>query len=554
MSARKQPNQNQTAEGRMAVIYARYSSQNQRDVSIDQQVEACRKYAAAHDIEVIRVYHDHAMTGTNDNRPAFRQMIHDSASRAFSYVIVYTLDRFSRDRYDSAVHKHTLKEHGVKVLSAMENIDEGPMGVLMESVLEGFAEYYSKELAQKVKRGIMDNVSKCYTVGRVPLGYRRGADGRYEIVPEEADLVREIYARFRAGEELASISRDLNSRGLTTKGGSVWSRSSYRILLHDERYIGVYSHCGTRVEGAVPAILGKALFDEVQVMCKNKPRPENSPRKRRRESGTYLLTGKLYCGECKSPMVGISGTSHMGNLHFYYVCKGRREHRETCRMKNISRDRVELMVAEQLRLMISRPEVAAWMADTVMEYLRTEGRPDHVTILENRLKAIRKEKENTLKAIRMGVIASSVQEMLAQIEDEEKTVAAQLAIAQEESKIPFTRAHVIAWFESFASGDIEDKAYQEKLIDHFLIRAYLYPDGLKLIVNHSGRGDTEIDVPFNIDTVEATASSTLEIAAEVAEEVRTSGEKLRITHLIRTTQIYLVCGVFVLVSHQHRQK
>ena len=122
-----------------AVIYARYSSHNQRDVSIEQQVAACRKYADKNGMEILRIYDDHAMTGTNDNRPEFRRMIRDSASGAFSCVIVYSLDRFSRDRYDSAVHKHTLRDNGVKVLSATENIQDNPTGILMESILEGFA-------------------------------------------------------------------------------------------------------------------------------------------------------------------------------------------------------------------------------------------------------------------------------------------------------------------------------------------------------------------------------------------------------------------------------
>ena len=164
----KQSQQQET--GKIAVIYARYSSSNQRDVSIEQQVKACRKYAESNGYDVVRVYADHAMTGMNDNRPQFQMMIRDSATHAFQFVIVYSLDRFSRNKYDSAIHKHTLKENGVAVLSAVENISDGPVGVLMESVLEGFAEYYSKELAQKVRRGMQSNAEKCMVLGPLPLG------------------------------------------------------------------------------------------------------------------------------------------------------------------------------------------------------------------------------------------------------------------------------------------------------------------------------------------------------------------------------------------------
>ena len=182
------------------------------------------------------------MTGTNDNRPEFQQMILDSASCAFSFVIVYTLDRFSRDRYDSAVHKHTLKENGVKVLSAMENIQDNPVGALMESVLEGFAEYYSKELAQKIRRGKRDNAEKCMVNGPLPYGYRKGKDGRYEIIPEEARIVQEIYQRVIYGEMFISILNDLNARGVPTKSGGKWNKSSFNTLLHNPKYFGVYQY------------------------------------------------------------------------------------------------------------------------------------------------------------------------------------------------------------------------------------------------------------------------------------------------------------------------
>ena len=166
-----------------AVIYARYSSDNQRDASIDQQVKVCEKYAADQGYQILRVYDDRALTGKTDKRPAFLRMIRDSARRDFQYVIVYSLDRFSRNKYDSVMHKHTLKENGVTVLSAMEHITDDPTGALMESILEGFAEYYSKELAQKIHRGLKDNAEKGIVNGSIALGYRRGADGHAEIVP-----------------------------------------------------------------------------------------------------------------------------------------------------------------------------------------------------------------------------------------------------------------------------------------------------------------------------------------------------------------------------------
>lgn len=243
-----------------AVIYARYSSHSQRDVSIEQQVRACKQFAERHGIEIVKVYDDRALTGTNDRRPGFQKMIQDAKKSSWNYVIVYTLDRFARDRYDSAVYKRQLKDAGVKVLSAMENISDDPTGVLMESLLEGLAEYYSKELSRKIKRGMSDNAGKCMVNGSLPLGYVRGTDGHYAIDEAEADIVREIFRRTANGEKFISIINDLNNRCILTKRGSHWNRSSFNTLLSNERYVGIYIHGDVIIPGGIPRIIDQSLF------------------------------------------------------------------------------------------------------------------------------------------------------------------------------------------------------------------------------------------------------------------------------------------------------
>ena len=498
--------------GKIAVIYARYSSHNQRDVSIEQQVNACRKYAADHGLDVIRIYDDHAMTGTNDNRPQFQRMIRDSATGAFDYVIVYQLDRFSRDRYDSAIHKHALKENGVKVLSAMENIGDDPTGVLMESVLEGFAEYYSKELAQKIRRGMMHNAEKCMVIGPLPLGYKKGKDGRFEIIPEEAQIVQEIFDRVAKGEVFANIFRDLNERGVTTKRGLPWDRNSFSNILHSEKYIGVYEYADLRIEDGIPPIIDKELFDRVQERCRTKPNPRHNPQKRRRESGVYLLTGKLYCGECKGPMVGVSGTGSHGELHFYYACKTRRDKKGACHKKQVTRDYAEELVASELKKVISQPKVIEWIADRATEYLKEHQETDEIVMLKEQLATTKKEKENTLRVIRSGTnIPSSILEMVADLEVKESSLAAKLSLAQDKVKNDLTRDDMIAVIETFTTGDVKDKNYQEMLFDAFLVRAYLYDDRVKVIFTYTGTGTDEVEVLFDPDDVEAEALNSIDI-------------------------------------------
>ncbi len=541
-----------TAE-KIAVIYARYSSHNQRDVSIEQQVNACRKYAEENDLEVIRVYDDHAMTGTNDNRPEFQHMIRDSASGAFSYVIVYTLDRFSRDRYDSVIYKRKLKENGVKVLSAMENISDNPTGVIMESVLEGFAEYYSRELAQKIRRGIVNNAEKCMVIGPLPFGYKKGADGRFEIIPEEAQIVQEIFGRVAVGEAFVNIFHDLNGRGIPTKRGQPWDRSSFTKLLHNEKYIGVYRYSDICIEDGIPPIIDKELFDKVQERCRTKPNArgtKQNPQKRRRENGVYLLTGKLFCGECKSPMVGVSGTGSHGELHYYYTCKNHRANKTACHKKQVTRDYAEKLVAIKLKQLISQQEVIEWLADSVLAYLKEHQETDEIVMLKEKLSTLRKEKDNTLKAIRQGVIHPAVQDMLEQISVEESSLAAKLAIAQDRIRNDITRGHVIAWVETFKDGDVKDKNYQEQLFDAFLVRAYLYDDHIRIVFTYTGKGTEEVDVPFDVDTVEENAVESIEItdSGEMVPGSYKVSQPPPQSPYTNFSRIYLVAGLFVLVS------
>ena len=138
----------QSNQLKTAVIYARYSSENQNEQSIDGQLRVCQEYAKVNNIIILDTYIDRAMTGTNDNRPAFQQMIADSKHKKWDYVLVYKLDRFSRNKYESAIHKHTLKENGVKVKSATEMIPDSPEGILIEAIHEGYAEYYSADVSR----------------------------------------------------------------------------------------------------------------------------------------------------------------------------------------------------------------------------------------------------------------------------------------------------------------------------------------------------------------------------------------------------------------------
>ena len=144
------------------VLYMRYSSTNQTEQSVEGQNHVCEEYCAKNGLNIVGKYIDRATSASHDTekRTEFLRMIADSAKGYFSAVVVYRLDRFARNRYDSAIYKQKLRQNGVRLLSACEPLDESPESVILESVLEGMAEYYSKELAQKVRRGQRESVAK----------------------------------------------------------------------------------------------------------------------------------------------------------------------------------------------------------------------------------------------------------------------------------------------------------------------------------------------------------------------------------------------------------
>ena len=496
----------QPSDSPEAVIYARYSSHSQRDVSIEQQIRACKLFAERHGIDVVKIYEDRALTGTNDKRPGFQQMIQDAKRGGWSYVIVYTLDRFARDRYDSAVYKRQLKQLGVKVLSAMENISDDPTGILMESMLEGLAEYYSKELSRKVQRGHEDNARKCLVNGALPLGYVKGPDSRYQICEPEAEIVREIFRRVKDQEHFSSIIADLNARGVLTKKGKKWNRSSFNQILSNERYTGVYIYRDIRTPGGIPQIVTQEVFDSVQCILHLKPNARRdhsgtTPQKRRREGGVYLLTGKLYCGHCKSAMTGVSGTSHTADPHFYYTCKGRRADHSSCSKKNVRRDHIERFVATALRDTMLTDTAIRALAAAAIEYQQRTGTNHELESLKNQLADVNRSLNNLLSAIEAGIFTATTQNRMVELEAQKRDLIRLITAAEAEAEEALTYEEIIATLELFQHGDVTDKDYQEALIDTFLVAAYVYDDRVKFIFNLGG-DKSDIEIPFDIDTVD----------------------------------------------------
>lgn len=465
-----------------AVIYARYSSHKQNDVSIEQQVAECRDYAENEGYQVIRVYADHAVSGTTDNRPQFQQMIHDAERKDFTAVICWKLDRFARNRYDSATYKYRLKKHGVKVVYAKESIPDTPEGILLESILEGSAEYYSANLSQNIKRGMQYNAEQClFNGGHIPMGYHIGEDRKYHIYEPEADVVRWIFRQVADGVSYVDISNELNSRGIRTSKGKLWSRSSYCTLLRNEAYIGVYKSCEKRVENGIPAIVDRQIFEEVQKKLEKK----QEVRGRHTGNEDYMLTGKLRCGLCNAYMTGFCGTSRNGERHYYYGCRTRREG-SGCKKEYIRKDRIEQIVVDLTLKYVLQPDMIERIADAVVAFQEREAaESSQLHYLKDRLADTQRAHANMLKAIEAGIITESTKKRLMELEAEISDLKMSLRV-EEASHPHFKREDIVLWLSSFRNGSTKDKRFCQKVIDTFISVIYVYDDHIKIGFNYSG--------------------------------------------------------------------
>lgn len=318
-----------------AVIYARYSSDNQREESIEGQIRECTAFAEKNGMTVLKHYIDRAYSAKTDDRPQFQQMIKDSDKHLFDVILVWNLDRFARNRYDSARYKNQLKKNGVKVVSATELISEGSEGVLLESILEGMAEYYSADLSEKVSRGLTENALKCkHNGGPAPTGYIIDADHFLQIDPIKAPFVLEAFQRYAEGATMTDIRDWLNEKGVTNSVGKPMNYNTVQLMLRNRRYIGEYSFRDIVIPDGIPAIVPQELFDRVQdKMEKNKKAPA-----RHKAENDYLLTTKLYCGYCGAYLCGESGTSHTREVHHYYKCVSVKKHRKICHKRRSRRN------------------------------------------------------------------------------------------------------------------------------------------------------------------------------------------------------------------------
>ncbi len=483
------------------MIYARYSSENQREESIEGQLRECKEYAEHNGIIIIKNYIDRALSAKTDNRPEFQHMIKDSAKGLFDVVLVWKLDRFARNRYDSAHYKSILRKNGVKVISAKESISEGPEGIILESMLEGMAEYYSAELAQKVTRGMTENALKArYNGGIMPLGYMVDKDKHYVINPNTAPIVKEIFTHYANGEVIKDIIASLNSRGFTTTKGAKFNKSSLHTLLKNRKYIGEYKYKDIIIPNAIPPIISKELFRKVQKRMESN---KHAPAKEKAKI-SYLLSTKLFCGKCGALMVGESGYGHKNQMYHYYKCANAKKYK-TCDKKTVKKDYIENLVVRLTKQTVLKDDVIEQIADTVYNLQSKEN--TIIKVLKENLREVETGINNMLNAIQQGIVTSSTKQRLEDLEHRKSEI--EVAILNEEIEHPvLTKEQIIFWINRFKDMDMGNENNCQCLIDTFVNSVYLYDDKIVITYNFKdGTRTTSLDEIENSDLVQNASPS-----------------------------------------------
>jgi len=463
-----------------AVIYARYSSGKQTDQSIEGQLRDCYAFAEREGYTVIREYIDRALTGRSDDRPQFQQMIADAAKRQFGVIIVWKLDRFSRNRYDSAMYKARLKKYGVRVVSATENISDAPEGIILEGMLESLAEYYSANLANHVKRGMRESAMKGNsTGGSIPFGFRV-ENKRFVTDEERAPFLRYAFAQYADGVPLKDILDTLTAKGVRTRSGKPLSYATFHRAFHNKRYLGIYTYNGIEIPGGCDMLIDEETFQRVQRRLEATRRAPAA----RKAVVEYLLSGKVFCGMCGAPIVGESGRGAGGSVYNYYTCANRKKH-HSCKKKNEKKGYLEWYIVEQTVLYVLSPERIDFIAEKVVELYDSEFGNDHVKELERRVSRLNDEIQQAIDASLKvsGKLRERyykrLEELQLQLEEDE----ADLARLRLTERIPFTAEEVKAWMRLFCNGDPLDFEYQRRIIDTFVQSVYLYDDKLEIYYN-----------------------------------------------------------------------
>lgn len=422
-----------------AVIYARYSSTNQTEQSIEGQVHVCQDYAKRNDIIIVDSYIDRAISGTTDERESFQRMLKDSNNKKWDYVLVYKLDRFARNKYESAIHRKHLKDNDIKLLSAMENIPETPEGVLLESLLEGMNQYFSEELAQKVSRGLHESRMKGHCIGSVPYGYIK-ENKKLIVNHEESQILNRIYKDYASGKTILKISKNLEEENITNKGRK-FIPEVIRYILKREIYTGICKINGKVYDKIYPQIITKELYNKVMERY-NKTRYGS----RKDNHEIFRLKDKIFCGYCNRKMYPVSAISSNGEHLRYYNCIGTKK--DNCKNKRMYKDFIEGVVDKFLIEQFNTPKNLGILTEKIFEvHKKRVNSNTSLSTLKNDLQKVNTSIANIMSAIEKGIITDTTKQRLEELEKSKKELQEKVIIEQSKERYELTKEDIQNFFK-----------------------------------------------------------------------------------------------------------
>ncbi len=466
-----------------AVVYARFSSHRQGEQSIEGQVAEAERFAQNHGLTIIHTYADRAQTGRNDNREQFQLMLADAAKHKFDALIVWKTDRIGRNKEEIALNKYHLKKNGIKIYYVAESIPDTPEGIILESVIEGMAAYYSEQLSQNIKRGQRASAAKAQsTGGNRPLGYLTGPDKKFIIDPKNAPTVKLVFDLYSKGKTIAQIVSILNERGHRTLKGKPFTHNSLRTMLKNEKYIGIYTYKDEiRIENAIPPIIDVETFNKVQEMLKYNQRAAAH----KNSKTEYLLTERLFCGKCGAMMVGVSGTSRRGNRHHYYYCHNQRK--KLCNKKPVRQAWIENLVLEYVINLIQDEELLEYIAENTYNYYIAQNTDTAYTkSLQKNLSDVEKSISNLVRAIEQGIFNEAMKKRMNELDEQKAEIESALASAKLKQDLGLKKEHILYFLHRFANMDYTDVNCQKILIKTFVNSVFVYDDKVVLTFNYSG--------------------------------------------------------------------
>ncbi|MBQ1790561.1 MAG: recombinase family protein [Oscillospiraceae bacterium] len=469
--------QQPTCQPKTAVAYARYSSAQQRDVSIEQQLRDIRAYAEREGYIIIHEYIDRAKSGFkhSDRRAEFQEMLRAASSGMFDTVLAWKVDRFGRNRRESSMYKGQLADLGVSVRYAMEPIPDGAAGVLTEGMLEAIAEWYSRNLSENIRRGKKDNAGKALYNGIKIFGYDKGGDGHYVVNEADAALVRRVFSLYAQGNSVTTIENTLKAEGVLTANGVPFGHSRILYMITNEAYIGTYHFDGITIPGGLPAIIDRETWEVCQQLR------QKTSRHYEKKPDTYIMSGKCTCGLCGGNVRGTSGIGR-GHAYYYYIC-GTKRSKGTCNLPLLRKEFFEKKILDYLFDEVLAGELLNRFGDMIIETLKASRETSPISQMERSLHDIRRRIENINKAISEGIWTASTGEMLRDLTRQAEDMEKNISYHQLTEKKTISKDRVMFLLHKVADGNRADPEAVKTLIGVLVNSITVYEHWLRIVIN-----------------------------------------------------------------------